>query len=953
MSSASSIRRACSMRAGHLAAISLLLLLLPLHSTMAAGNLIFEAPFLSWDVGCAPGAAAAGDLNGDGKPDLVAASSGRISVLLGNGDWTFASPVTYPTGDSPSCVVIADLNGDTVPDLVVAHTNGTRVSVLLGIGNGTFGPTSNYVTGGLSNRVAVADVSGDGRPDIAVTNWSSNAVSVLIGNGDGTFGAGTAYPAASYPTNLAIGDLNRDGLADLAVTARLSNKVLVFLGAGGGVFSPSTSFPASSPSDVRIADLDGDGNADLVVANGSQVSVFLGDGSGAYGTPSEYDCPSCGSLLLADFDGDGGLDIASASRGLTVLLGGGDGTFGASTFYDAGGYDDPYGIADTPTAADLNGDGKTDVVVANPRTQETPSHCPAGTVSMLVGNGDGTFGSRGSVFDAGDGVLFVTSRDLNGDGSLDLVTANARAGTVSVFLGDGHAGLGARNDFQVGSDPRCAAIGDLNRDGVPDLVAANRGANSLSVLLGTGDGSFGPKSDYPTGSRPASVAIGDLNRDGAPDLVAANGGSNTMSVLLGHGNGSFAPKSDIFLGLLGPEHPFWVAAGDLNGDGIPDLVVTLFGEYDFASGNHVVVLRGIGDGTFGAFGTTGSYPVGPNPCYVTLEDLNLDGRPDLAVANAGNVTDYYWSGGDGRVRALMGNGDGTFTMGGSWAVGDYPTSIAAADLDGDGKPDLAVASSFSHRVSVLLGDGNGTFGSRTDYGTSGPVASVVSGDLDGDGDLDLAMALANPLSHLPLDRLMVLRNLSPAGPTPTLLSLFHGDWTSRGIELRWRFGVPRSFTSLEVQRGVSAAGPWLVAGGERRDEGEPTVFLDSDAEAGRTYYYRLVAATAEGGTTTFGPLEVAAAGGAGRFALLPVSPDPARNVVRIGYAVAQRASVELSVMDVSGRRVAILAKGVHEPGPYEVAWEGTTDRGWVTSGLYFARLQAAGRQWTQRFVLVR
>jgi hypothetical protein len=175
----------------------------------------------------------------------------------------------------------------------------------------------------------------------------------------------------------------------------------------------------------------------------------------------------------------------------------------------------------------LNGDGKPDLVVANLNSI---------TVSVLLGNGDGTFGTR-TDFATGSNPLSVAIGDLNGDGKSDLATASRYSNSVSVLLGNGNGTFGVKTDFATGTQPYCAAIGDLDGDGNSDLAVANYSSNTVSVLLGRGDGTFGAKTDFGTGNTPWFVAIGDLNRDGKLDLGTANGTSNSVSVLLNAGSG--------------------------------------------------------------------------------------------------------------------------------------------------------------------------------------------------------------------------------------------------------------------------------------------------------------------------------------------------------------------------------------------------------------------------------
>ncbi|HET9328107.1 MAG TPA: T9SS type A sorting domain-containing protein, partial [Candidatus Eisenbacteria bacterium] len=321
-------------------------------------------------------------------------------------------------------------------------------------------------------------------------------------------------------------------------------------------------------------------------------------------------------------------------------------------------------------------------------------------VSVLLGNGDGSFGPK-TDFSAGMGPHSVAVGDLNRDGKPDLAVANCFVGegvsTVSVLLGRGDGTFPHYTQYQAGYSPTTAAIGDLNGDSKPDLAVVNYGytqdsPSSISVLLGRGDGSFGTKTDYQTGDYPNSAEIADLDGDGHLELIVANYISTTVSVLRDDSHGGLTVTS-FAMGY----YPYSLAIGDLNGDGKPDLATANTAGPGMSTTTGVSVVLGNGDGTFGVetrFGT-GSYPQ-----FVAIGDLNGDGKLDLAVANQGYYEDEQAS-----ISVLLGNGDGNFGGRTDYTPVAGPTSVAIGDLNADGRLDLAVTNSWSNTVSVLLNTG--------------------------------------------------------------------------------------------------------------------------------------------------------------------------------------------------------------------------------------------------------
>jgi len=477
-------------------------------------------------------------------------------------------------------------------------------------------------------------------------------------------------------------------------------------------FGAATNFPVgSSPRSVASGDLNGDGKPDLAAANFSSdnVSILLGDGSGAFGAAANFAAGSNpSSIAIGDLNDDGKPDLAVgnfSSNNVSILLGAGTGSFGAATSFAAG--LSPSSVA----IGDLNGDGKPDLAVANANSAN---------VSILLGDGSGSFAAATN-FAAGAGPFSVAIGDLNGDGKPDLAVANVGSADVSILLGTGSGSFGAATNFAAGAGPFSVAIGDLNGDGKSDLAVANQDSADVSILLGDGSGSFGAATNFAVGTSPFSVAIGDLNGDGKPDLAVANQGSSSVSTLLGTGSGSFGAATNFAVGT----NPRSVAIEDLDGDGRRDLAVA-----NAASSNVSILLNTTTFAPSGTFGAATSFAAGTNPRSVAIGDLNSDGKPDLAVANANSAN----------VSILLGTGTGSFGTATNFTVGTQPISVAIGDLNGDGKPDLAVANANSANVSILLGTGTGSFGAATNFAEGTNARSVAIEDLDGDGRRDLAVA---------------------------------------------------------------------------------------------------------------------------------------------------------------------------------------------------------------------
>jgi hypothetical protein len=390
---------------------------------------------------------------------------------------SFLAPVSYPVGVNPQAVAVGAFTGDGIPDLVVANHDSGTVSVLLGRGDGTFGPAQNYAVGGTPVSVAVGDFNNDGKVDIVTTNDSNGTVSVLLGNGNGTFQPALNYvlpaqrdpfnwygtPLAQTPVSLAVGDFNKDGKLDIAVTANTYSRV----SEGYGGYAPYYN-----------------GYVNVLIGNGA--GGFSADNSYALG--SSYD-PSTAGVAVGDFRGNGNLDLAVANGGVALLLGNGDGTFGTPTYLSGS------ATAQSVAVGDFNGDHKLDLVTGN-------LDGSGNSVSVLLGNGNGTFGTATFYPTRGSGVAVA---DFNRDGKLDLAVSGSRG--VSALLGMGDGTFAAGWDYAA---PYAAvAVGDFNRDGWPDLATVSPSANTVSVFLNARDWSAAPQaSSFAVSGFPSPITAG-------------------------------------------------------------------------------------------------------------------------------------------------------------------------------------------------------------------------------------------------------------------------------------------------------------------------------------------------------------------------------------------------------------------------------------------------------------
>jgi hypothetical protein len=651
----------------------------------------------------------------------------------------------FPNG---GLFAVGDVNADGKSDIVVVvdSFDGPETLLLRGKGDGTFVRTAldQPTSGALAFQLA--DMNGDGLADLLAfdegatdrdgTPIGPGTLDIYLNTGHDTF---RSIPVSSTtvgvtPNGLFVKDVNRDGKPDVVVGSQLVSGhggTQILLNNGTGKLTQANMY-TQYRSVLGVGDFTGDGKVDLLVQGAAGVTFMRGQGNGSFAPGRSFGYSGVTLAVgVGDFNRDGHLDFAVASGWqVGIFLGDGAGGFRRSATV---GNPQPVAIEIVPTiplnvvVVDFDRDGELDLAIA------TSNHNGTNPLTVFFGNGNGTFATN--KYYGVSSPYGVAAADFNRDGDIDLVS-----GGVTLMLGSRY---GIFNAAPITYTPRPQSIvaADFNGDHIKDVAVVNEDPNSVSctspcrgsvtVLAGTGKGYFASSHVYPIVLPHGTLSAGDVNGDGHVDLVVTRNtipltvggppsGTTDTVVLLGNGDGSFRSPENYVLLGSVTNDNNTAYLLDVNRDGKLDLV----GDWGVALGN--------GDGSF--------RPPIPLPSSLTNiaqiipGDLNRDGKEDLAVLGSDNAdAPLVW--------ILLGNGKGTFRIASKQLITDSVGALAFADLNRDGKLDLIYTTSGAlNAVNVKLGHGDGTLGPAKAYPTDLFGTGLVTADFNRDGFTDVAIA---------------------------------------------------------------------------------------------------------------------------------------------------------------------------------------------------------------------
>jgi len=715
-----------------------------------------------------PVAVVAGDLDGDGKPDLVVSYEGYNGMVFGvfrntstTGNISFATAVNYTLTGQPSSLTIADIDRDGKPDLVALTTNSSKINTLTvfkntstpGVINSTSFTTSfDIIANTTATAFTVGDMDSDGKPDIILVSQANNTISLLrniSSAGNIAFGANVDFATGVSPVQVATGDMDGDGKPDLVVSNTVTGTISVYMNKSqSGNFTATSLAPkvdfatSNSPTLLNITDMDGDGKPDILAVNGSEGSISI-----------FHNTTTTGVINASSFDVK--VDIpAQDAKQVPALL-------------------------DSFCLGDIDGDGKPDMIVVtdyvavyhnNPQfvpviSGISPAHGQVGTSVAITGKNFNTTAANNIVY------FGPVKAKVNSASAIQLnvtIPAGASFGPISVLNSDAkltgysatdfiptftskHAisslDFDPKADLSVSGEVSGISFSDVDGDGKPDMVVANLNngyfyASVYRNISTTGNisaSSFAPNADFKTEGAPGPIIMEDINGDGKPDMMVLNKNNGTVSYLQNNcvpGTITFGTLVDVG----GASYPTDLNTTDLDGDGRPDLLVISPETYSTSA---LEISKNISSGGKIAFDRSFIYDTGKQHQAICVGDIDGDGKPDVVLGNTDNTLSI--------LQNSSVNGNIILS-----AAIDIPTAagsisfIKLTDINGDGKPDMVVGyneanNTQSNVISVFRNiSTTGTisassFAPKVDIATGTSSGEAIIADLDGDGKPDIVV----------------------------------------------------------------------------------------------------------------------------------------------------------------------------------------------------------------------